>query len=820
MHHASRCAAGAAGAPAPTGLLARASIALASLPLLAAAAADPAPADQCPTFVPESQPHLTLARQGFGPAQEAAAAARAGLPAAWVVQDEFVVQFRAEAADVIRQSAALDAAITGFGPVDDTLASLAAQGLRPMYPGADRAADQARGLPDMTGWYVVHIDTDRIDLAGAMEAMWASDFVTQVEPIGVHALCGVPNDGYFANQWFLSQTSDKDIDAPEGWDVENGSPSIAVAVLDTGVRYFHKDLGGVNTSYSTPGATDGNVWRNMAEFNGVAGVDDDGNGYVDDWIGYDFVSSAIYTCWSGEDCTTADADPRDFNGHGTHCAGIVTAMNNNGYAVASAGGGFGPGTNTATGDGVKVMCLRIGHSANYGGQEAGFVRMDYAASAFYYAAAKGAKVASCSWGSSNSGGIAAALDYFIAAGGLVFKAAGNDGTQTADYMCGRSDVYSVVATDASDKKASFSTYGTWADISAPGVGIYSTYHNHAAPSSDYVASLDGTSMATPLVASVAGVVWSKNPSWTRTQVWDAVRLNTDNIDSLNAAYVGKMGSGRVNLNKALGGSAPPPPSGQKYLLVLSGSPSLPGVGTVGPEDVVQYDSGTGQWSLYFDGSDVGLSGFSIDAFTVRATGELIISTTASGSLAGLQGGPSGTTFAAQDLLMFIPTSLGGTTTGTWAFYFDGSDVGLTTTGENIDAVAFHPDGRILISTSGNPSVSGLSGLGDEDIIGFTATSLGSVTAGTWSYWFDGSDVAVSTNSENVDAAWVSAGGLLTFSTSGAYSVSGVSGDGRDLVRFTPTSTGTNTAGTFSLRMSGAGAGIPSGANVVAVVELP
>ena len=156
-----------------------------------------------------------------------------------------------------------------------------------------------------------------------------------------------------------------------------------------------------------------------------------------------------------------------------------------------------------------------------------------------------------SWGSSNTGGLGTAVTYFINAGGLVFKAAGNSNNQTADYLCSRTDVYSVAATDQADKKASFSSYGTWVDISAPGVSIYSTYHNHALPANDYVASLSGTSMATPLVASVAAAVWSKHPDWNRTQVWDTVKNNVDDISALNPSFAGKLGAGRVNLQKAL-----------------------------------------------------------------------------------------------------------------------------------------------------------------------------------------------------------------------------------------------------------------------------
>ena len=468
-----------------------------------------------------------------------------------IVPDEFVVRFSSDAAAVVRAMQMFDMGMTGFTPLDDLAHDHGVVAYRQLFVGSDPVKDVLRGGEDMSGWFVLSVDLGRTTLDRAMQAFGASPFVDRVEEIGIHPVYQTPNDTSYGNQWFLNQTSDKDIDAPEGWDIGTGSTAIAVAVLDTGVRYYHKDLGGVNASSSNPSASDGNMWINVAEKNGTTGVDDDANGYVDDWIGYDFVTAPAMTCWSGEDCTGADNDPRDFNGHGTHCSGIVSAMNNNGYGVASAAGGWGAGSNSATGNGVKVMALRIGHSAKYLGQEVGVVRLDSAASAFYYAANKGAKIASCSWGSSNSGGLGTATTFFINAGGLVFKAAGNSNNQSADYLCSRSDVYSVASTDQSDKKSSFSSYGTWVDISAPGSSIYSTYHNHASPNNDYVASLSGTSMATPLVASVAASVWSKHPTWTRTQVWDTVKNNVDNISAQNPSYAGKLGSGRVNLQKAL-----------------------------------------------------------------------------------------------------------------------------------------------------------------------------------------------------------------------------------------------------------------------------
>jgi hypothetical protein len=355
--------------------------------------------------------------------------------------------------------------------------------------------------------------------------------VIDAQPISIHTVHQVPNDESYSSQWHLPR-----IEAPEAWDIETGNSNIVVAILDTGVRYFHKDLGGAYASLYDPTAVDGNMWINPNET--LNGEDSDGNGYVDDWIGWDFVENTdalFFQCLSndGEDCSVKDNDPRDFNGHGTHCAGSVGAMNNNSAAVASVAGGWGNG-GLESSDGVKVMPLRIGWSAFYVlmGVEVGVVAMDAAAEAFIYAADNGAKIASCSWGSSNTGGLGAAMDYFLASGGLIFKAAGNDDDATADYMGGRDDVISVAATDESDCKASFSNYGDWVDISAPGVNILSLFHDHTDPVIDHDRSLNGTSMAAPLAAAVAALIWSQNPDWSADQVRQRLYASADPIDSL------------------------------------------------------------------------------------------------------------------------------------------------------------------------------------------------------------------------------------------------------------------------------------------------
>ena len=404
---------------------------------------------------------------------------------------------------------------------------------------------------DLSDWHKIHFQTD-VDIGKAVAAFDKLGDVIEAQPIGIHTVYRTPNDGQFPAQWHLDQSSDRDIDAQQAWDFESGNQEIIVAVLDTGVRYFHKDLGGANASISAPQNTDGNMWINQLEKDGSVGVDEDGNGYIDDWIGWDFVDG-VSSCIDA-DCNIPDNDPRDYNGHGTHVAGIVSALNHNGYGVSSPAGGWGDGVLQPSGNGVKIMPLRIGWHGLFIIWEVGYVRMDFAAQALYYAAQMGARIVNASWSSSADGGLPAAVDAFINAGGIIFHAAGNDSTSSADYLGGRSDVINVAATGRDDCKASFSKYGSWVDVSAPGDDILNTYHIYTAPEIDYTAWLSGTSMASPLAASVAALIWSQNPSWTAEQVKMKLFDSTDDIYGLgcNPSYLGELGIGRVNAYLAVG----------------------------------------------------------------------------------------------------------------------------------------------------------------------------------------------------------------------------------------------------------------------------
>jgi PKD repeat protein len=530
------------------------------------------------------------------------------------VPDRFIVVMKPQAGELNVQMTAKAIAHISESAFDLISDKFEVSSIIKEFPGSERKS------VELTRYYKVNIEAGTLE--DAMEAYRHHPLVEKVEPIGIHAMYATPNDGYYSYQWHLNQTSDHDIDAPEAWNIEAGSTAIILAILDSGTRYYHPDLGGVNASPSNPGASRGNMWINTAELNGSAGVDDDGNGYVDDWIGYDFIQSTT-NCWSGEDCNTKDNDPRDFNGHGTHTSGIFGMLTNNGYGMCGVAGGWGNGSQAEYGNGVKIMALRMGYSYNYGGQEYGVVLMDAAAEAFYYAANNGAKIASCSWGSSNSGGIAAAVTYFLNHGGIIFVAAGNANNQTADYLNGRGDCISVAATNESDNGASFTTYGTWVDICAPGNNIYSTYHDHTDPNTNYWASMSGTSMATPMAAGVGALIWSHNPSWTAAQVTSQLYSSADNIDAyLSSKYIGKMGAGRINAYNAVNTGPPPPPVAQ-----FSGSPTS---GTV-PLTVNFTDLSTGSvtsWSWTF--GDGGTSTVQNPSHQYTSTGTFTVSLTVTG----------------------------------------------------------------------------------------------------------------------------------------------------------------------------------------------
>jgi WD40 repeat protein len=368
--------------------------------------------------------------------------------------------------------------------------------------------------------------------------------VAAVEPVGVHRVNFFPNDPLFGNQWALNQNLDHDVNAPEAWDLERGDSSVIVAIVDTGVDWMHPDLGGP-APY-----TGGNIWTNWTEFNGTPGVDDDGNGFIDDVRGWDFVAggSDLGPC-PAEETGTADNNPADFFGHGTHVAGIAAAVGNNGAGVS----GLAPQ--------CKIMPVRAGWcAAGYGG----VVRMDFCAQGIMYAARNGARIINCSWNSDSSGGMDVAADTAIARGVILSVSAGNQGnsSQVFNYLSTRGDCFDVAATDTNDIKAMGSSYGAWIDFCAPGTNILSTFYNAARTDTfrHWYAFMSGTSMAAPFVSGLSALVLSKDPSLTTAEVRSVIASTCRPIDELNRlacpleplqSCAGLLGEGRIDAYAAL-----------------------------------------------------------------------------------------------------------------------------------------------------------------------------------------------------------------------------------------------------------------------------
>jgi len=243
---------------------------------------------------------------------------------------------------------------------------------------------------------------------------------------------------------------------------------------------------------------------------------------------------------------------------------------------------------------------------------------------------------------------------------------------------------------------------------------------------------------------------------------------------------------------------------------LTGNQTVGGVVSA-DEDILRFD-GT-SWSLFFDGSDVGLSGTDLFGFTIVDSDTLLMVFSSAVTLNGISVKP-------QDVVQFDATSLGNVTSGSFSMYLNGVDVGLSAAGEKIDSVSLLPDGRVLISTTGNPTVPGLTGLADEDVLAFTPNTLGTNTSGTWAIYFDGSDVGLSTSSnEDVDALDVTSDGKIYLSTLGNFSVTGVAGTDEDVFVCTPISLGSTTACNFSSSLYFDGSTWGLGANDVDAINI-
>ncbi|HEG43941.1 MAG TPA: hypothetical protein ENH94_07835, partial [Phycisphaerales bacterium] len=358
-------------------------------------------------------------------------------------------------------------------------------------------------VPDLGRVYKIKADLQAGQNLEDMKAQYAnSPDVEYAELNYIVSADKTPNDPYYPVQWALNNTgqwyqesgkynhqpgsADSDIDAPQAWDIHTGSGEVIVAVVDSGVDYRHRDI--VN-----------NMWA-------------DSNGYY------------------GRDYVNDDNDPMDDYGHGTHSAGIIAADSNNGLDI------------TGTSWNTKIMALKFLNSSGNGDSAD-------AATAFYYAVDNGADIISNSWGGGDYlQSLQDAIDYAHSQGVVVIASAGNDDTNTAPYPADYNHVISVAATDSNDDKASFSNYGDWVDIAAPGVDILSLRTELYALGmiyDNYTTILSGTSMACPYVAGAAAMLLAIDPTLSPEKIETVLEGSADTIDPAICA------SGRLNLYNAI-----------------------------------------------------------------------------------------------------------------------------------------------------------------------------------------------------------------------------------------------------------------------------
>ncbi|UCE07679.1 MAG: S8 family serine peptidase, partial [bacterium] len=313
----------------------------------------------------------------------------------------------------------------------------------------------------------------------------------------------IPNDTLLSHQFYLAQ-----INMFSAWDVQQGSPDIVIAIVDNGTDYQHPDLFE-------------NIWTNQAEAQGKPGFDDDGNGYIDDIYGWDFGEN--------DNDPTFGTDEGKIAAHGTHIAGIASAVTNNIAGIAGVGWK------------CKIMTIKTSEDENT-------LLIPFGYEGIVYAADNGAQIINNSWGRSGvySQYEQDIINYAVRKGSIIIGAAGNSNKQTMFYPAGYVHVIAATAVNEADQKASYSNYGKFVDISAPGGDLNNKIFSTFPVERGSYGELSGTSMASPIVAGIMALMINQCPEATLVQLNRQLVLTADNIDVLNPDYQGLLGFGRVD----------------------------------------------------------------------------------------------------------------------------------------------------------------------------------------------------------------------------------------------------------------------------------
>ncbi|MDT8411443.1 MAG: S8 family serine peptidase [Vicingaceae bacterium] len=365
-----------------------------------------------------------------------------------------------------------------------------------------RPFPKAYSSQDLLNTYLIEFD-DIENIEAFINELEASGGVDYAEKVPLYKTTYTPNDQLHntTNMWGLFQ-----IQAEQAWNIGTGNANVVVATVDNAIQITHPDL--VNQIWTNPGEIPNN------------GIDDDGNGYIDDVNGYDV----------GDNDNNPNPPSTQFN-HGTHVAGTTGAETDNSIGVSSIG--FG----------ISIMPVKATRN------NAGSNSVTNGYDGIYYAAVSGADVINCSWGGTGFSTTGQNIVNFAwNNGSIVVAAAGNDNVNndnTPHYPSNLNNVISVASSTTNDVKSNFSNYGNTIDITAPGSNIASTVPNNT------YQFMSGTSMASPMVAGLLGLMKSLNPTMPNTALINCMYSTADNIDGANPSFIGRLGAGRINAFQAM-----------------------------------------------------------------------------------------------------------------------------------------------------------------------------------------------------------------------------------------------------------------------------
>lgn len=388
--------------------------------------------------------------------------------------------------------------------------------LDPYIPGSDAVLDsliQEHHIDTIAGTLQTLPDHYRIEFSDSNEVdqliqgLKSVSIFSAAEKMPYFTTFYTPNDPYFSSdQWYLQK-----IKAPKAWDSSKGDSTVQIAVVDNAVSTAHQDIVGA-------------LWTNADETDGNS-LDDDLNGYTDDKHGYDAADS------------DGDPDPPSGSGsgsawvHGTHVAGVAAAATDNGTGMASVG---------FNSELIAVKCSPNSSGGNV---------LTHAYEGVDYAIQAGADLINMSFGSSSGNMVGDVLIQQARNNAITLVgAAGNSDSTEKHYPAAYPEVIAVGATNPNDEKAFFSNHGDWIDVMAPGTGIRSSL---SGGSGDQYGELQGTSMASPVVAAVASLVLSIDSDKSPSDMEQLIERSAEDIDPKNPGYSGELGDGRVNAYRAV-----------------------------------------------------------------------------------------------------------------------------------------------------------------------------------------------------------------------------------------------------------------------------